>query len=64
MWLWPGRCRCGTWRGPAQRRGSALEGISKVPGTKGDLRIRFGVQFPRALPEQQKAGLRKLPPSD
>ena len=38
--------------------------VSKTPGTKGDLRIRFDVQFPRALTEQQKAGLRQLLPSD
>ena len=38
--------------------------VSKAPGTRGDLRIRFDVQFPRALSEQQKAGLRKLLPSD
>jgi DnaJ family protein B protein 4 len=37
--------------------------LSKSPGSKGDLRIRFDVQFPRALTEQQKAGLRQLLPS-
>ena len=37
--------------------------ISKTPGQKGDLRIRFDVQFPHTLTDSQKAGLRKLLPS-
>ena len=37
--------------------------ISKAPGGRGDLRVRFDVQFPRTLTEQQKAGLRQLLPS-
>ena len=38
--------------------------ISKTPGQKGDLRVRFDVQFPRTLTDQQKTGLRQLlPPS-
>ncbi len=36
---------------------------SKVPGTKGDLRVRFDIIFPRTLSDQQKAGLRQLLPS-
>ena len=32
--------------------------ISKQPGTKGDLKIQFEVQFPRKLSEQQKAAIR------
>ena len=37
--------------------------ISKHPGQKGDLRLRFDVQFPRTLTDSQKAGLRQLLPS-
>ena len=37
--------------------------VSKTPGQKGDLRVRFDVQFPRTLTDQQKAGLRQLLPS-
>ncbi|KAK9915026.1 hypothetical protein WJX75_003741 [Coccomyxa subellipsoidea] len=36
---------------------------SKAPGTKGDLRVRFDVLFPRVLSDHQKAGLRQLLPS-
>ena len=37
--------------------------ISKTPGQKGDLRVRFDVQFPRTLTDQQKTGLRQLLPA-
>lgn len=37
--------------------------ISKTPGQKGDLRVRFDVQYPRTLTDSQKAGLRQLLPS-
>ncbi|CAL8468766.1 g8307 [Coccomyxa elongata] len=36
---------------------------SKAPSTKGDLRVRFDVLFPRTLSDQQKSGLRQLLPS-
>lgn len=36
---------------------------SKAPSTKGDLRVRFDVLFPRVLSDHQKAGLRQLLPS-
>ena len=43
-------------------RGEGLP-VSKPPGGRGDLRVRFDVQLPRTLSDQQKAGLRQLLPS-
>jgi DnaJ family protein B protein 4 len=37
--------------------------VSKSPGMKGDLRIRFDVEFPRSLTDQQKQALRQILPS-
>lgn len=37
--------------------------LTKSPGQRGSLRIRFDVQFPRALSDAQRAALRQvLPP--
>lgn len=34
--------------------------VSKLPGSKGDLILRFDVAFPRALTEDKKRALRSL----
>jgi DnaJ family protein B protein 4 len=34
--------------------------VSKTPGTKGDLRIKFEISFPRQLSGEQKQQLRGL----
>lgn len=34
--------------------------ISKSPGTRGDLRIHFDIEFPRNLTDQQKSQLRDI----
>ncbi len=36
--------------------------ISKSPGSKGNLRIQFKIEYPRALSDQQKAALRQILP--
>ena len=34
--------------------------VSKRPGEKGDLRVRFDIQFPRYLNDKQKEGIKKI----
>lgn len=34
--------------------------ISKVPGRRGNLRIKFDIKFPMRLTTEQKAGFKRL----